>query len=362
MRELWRLLKETYSEWSRHEAPRLGAALAYYTILAMAPLLIVVIAVIGLAFGHEAARGQIVGQISGLVGPAGARAVQTIVANAKTPSSGIIATIIGVVTLFVGASGVFVELQGALNKIWDVPPKQDESIWQMVRARFLSFGMVLAVGFVLLVSLVISAGLAATGAYFAEFLPVPAWVLQLANSLVSLGVFAFLFAMIYRVLPDQTIAWKDTLFGAVVTAVLFTVGKFLIGLYLGQASFVSSYGAAGSLVIVLVWVYYSAQVFFLGAEFTHVFAHRHGSRAGLPPVQTGGGGLPAAAVLAAREPLPTHESVRTEPDLETRKEEAARGGSGISAREEDQPQLWLVAALGGLAWWRGRSRKRAESD
>lgn len=271
------LIKETFTEWTRHNAPKLGAALAYYTVLSLAPLVIVVIAVIGLVFGRDAAQGQIMAEIQGMVGSQGAQAIQTVVANASKPASGIIASLLGLLTLFFGASGVFVELRDSLNRIWEVPPRPDGVIWSMIRERFLSFGMVLAIGFVLLVSLILSAGLAAAGAYVSGFLPIPAWILEIANSVLSLLVFTALFALIYMVLPETDIAWSDTLLGAAVTSVLFTIGKYLIGLYLGTASIASTYGAAGSLVIVLIWVYYSAQVFFFGAEFTHVYALRYGS-------------------------------------------------------------------------------------
>lgn len=271
------LLVESYREWSRHQAPKLGAALAYYTILSMAPLVVVVVAVIGLAFGQEAARGEITRQIEGLVGQQGAQAIQTVVAHAYQPRSGLWASALGLITLFLGASGVFLELRDSLNKIWDVREKPDEGLWAMVRERFLSFGMVLAVGFVLLVSLVLSAGIAAASFFVGHLLPVPGWLLEVANLLFSLLVITTVFAMIYRFLPQTPIGWRDTFWGASFTSVLFTIGKYLIGLYLGEASIASAYGAAGSLVVVLVWVYYSAQVFFFGAEFTHVFAKRYGS-------------------------------------------------------------------------------------
>jgi membrane protein len=257
----------------------LGAALAYYTILSMAPLIVVVIAVIGLAFGEQAARGQILNQIEGMVGHEGAQAIQTVVANANQPKSGIVATLLGLITLFLGASGVFVELRDSLNKIWEVPPRPGAGIWATVRERFLSFGMVLAIGFLLLVSLVLSAAIAAASTFLNGLMPIPGWVLHAVNSALSLVVFTGMFAMIYRFLPDTTITWRDTFLGAAFTAILFTVGKLAIGLYLGNAGISSTYGAAGSLVVVLVWVYYSAQVFFFGAEFTHVYAIREGSHA-----------------------------------------------------------------------------------
>ena len=282
---IWALLKETYADWSRHNAPKLGAALAYYTVLSIAPLLVVVVAVIGLGFGQQAARGDILKQIEGLVGHEGAQAIQTVVAHAYQPKSGILASLLGIITLFLGASGVFVELRDSLNIVWEVDRKPDAGIWAIVRDRFLSFGMVLAVGFLMLVSLIVSAAISAASAYLGNLLPVPGWSLQVANMLFSLVVATAVFAMIYRFLPDTAIAWHDTLLGALFTSVLFTLGKHLIGLYLGQATIASAYGAAGSLVVVLVWVYYSAQIFFFGAEFTHVYARRDGSYASTEPAR-----------------------------------------------------------------------------
>ena len=342
MREAWSLLKDTYSEWSEHQAPRLGAALSYYTVLSMAPLVVVTIAVIGLAFGRKAAEGQIMTQIQGLVGHSGAEAIQTVVANSSKPASGIVATIIGLITLFLGASGVFGELRDSLNLIWEVPKKPDEGIFGMIRARFLSFGMVLAIGFVLLVSLVVSAGLSAVSAFMGGFLPIPAWVLQLVNFVFSLLVFTGVFAMIYRFLPDVRITWRDTFLGAAFTSVLFSIGKFLIGLYLGQATVTSAYGAAGSLVVVLIWVYYSAQIFFFGAEFTHVFATRYGSHV---PRPEGGEVVTVPAHI-------TNPGVAPEPK--------ALGAAGRKDAA-GAPSPWLVAALGGLAWWRGRSKKGTQA-
>jgi membrane protein len=274
MRRYWSLLKETYEEWDLHKAPKLGAGLAYYTILSLAPLLIVIISVIGFALGKKAAEGRILEQIQGLVGSQGAEAIQTVIANANKPATGTLATIIGLLTLFLGASGVFGELHDALNTIWDVPARQSAGFAGLIRQRFLSFGMVLAIGFLLLVSLVLSAGIAAAGTFVGGLLPVPEFVLQIVNLVVSVVVITALFALIYRFLPDEHPEWRDVIVGAAVTSVLFSVGKLLIGLYLGKASVGSPYGAAGSLVVVLVWIYYSAQIFLFGAEFTHVYA-RH---------------------------------------------------------------------------------------
>jgi membrane protein len=273
------LSADTVNEWYKHKAPRLGASLAFYTLLSLAPLLVVVIAIAGLLFGQDAAQGRIVEQIQDLVGRDPATAIQTMVEGARKPAAGTIATILGLLTLFFGATTVVAELRDALNTVWEVPMAETtgiRSVIGVVRERFFSLAMVLGVGFLLLVSLVINAWLSAIGAYFTGWLS--EFALQVANSLLSLIVITGLFAMIYKVLPDVSIEWRDVALGAVVTSVLFTAGKFLIGFYLGKSSFGSTYGAAGSLVVLLLWVYYSAQIFFFGAEFTQVFANRYGSQ------------------------------------------------------------------------------------
>jgi membrane protein len=339
---VWSLLKASFSDWSRHQVPKLGAALAYYTVLSLAPLVIVVVAVVGLVFGQQAARGEILQQIQSLVGYQGAQAIQTVVAQAYKPKSGIIATALGLITLFISASGVLVELRDSLNKIWDVPPQPDTGVWTTVKERFLSFGMLLAIGFLLLVSLILSAAITAAGTFVSGLLPVPEWVLQAANALLSLVVFTALFAMLYRFMPDVTITWHDTFLGAAFTSVLFTIGKFLIGLYLGKASVASAYGAAGSLVVLLVWVYYSAQVFFFGAEFTHVFALRRGSHS--PSVHAG------TSVVTV--PVSITGPVESE--------QAAGGGSQLNPHRTIA--LGLAAMLGGLSWWRGKTGRRAGTE
>jgi membrane protein len=276
---LWDLLKATFSDWNEDKAPRLAAALAYYALFAIAPLLVIVIAIAGLFFGAEAVRGQIVGQMQGLVGEQGGKAIQDMVANAANrPATGIVATVIGVVTLIVGAVGLFGQLQDALNTIWEVQPKPGRSWMEVIKDRLAPFTMVLGVAFLLLVSLVISAALAGIGTFLGGAFPGLAIVGEVINFVVSFGVITLLFAMIYKVLPDAKIAWNDVWIGAAATALLFTIGKFLIGLYLGRSSTASTYGAAGSLVIILLWVYYSAQILFLGAEFTQVYAKTYGSQ------------------------------------------------------------------------------------
>jgi membrane protein len=270
------LIKETFSEWREDKASRLAAALSYYTIFSIAPLLIIAIGVAGLVFGHDAAMNQVVGQIRGMVGEDGAQVIQTILQNASKTTSGIIATVVGGVTLLIGASGAFGQLQDSLNTIWEVRPKKGRGVKGLMRDRFLSFSMVLFIGFLLLASLLLTAVLAGIGKYLSDLLPMSSVVLQAMNFGVSLTVTAFLFALIFKVLPDAIVRWRDVWVGALVTALLFSLGRFLIGLYLGRASIGSAYGAAGSLVVLLFWVYYSAQILFLGAEFTQVYAKRFG--------------------------------------------------------------------------------------
>ncbi len=281
-KELLGLFKETVNEWINDRAPRLGASLAFYTLLSLAPLLVVIVAVAALVYGRDAARGQLVWQIQGLVGPDGARAIQGLVQGAYKPGTGVIATLLGFLTLAFGASSVVVELRDALNTIWHVPLDRCNtglsSIFRLVKERFYSFAMILAIGFLLLVSLVLNAWIAAMGKFFASALPTSESLLHLATFLTSFLVVTFLFAAIYKMLPDVRLRWSDVAVGASVTALLFTIGKQLIGLYLGKTSFGSTYGAAGSLVIVLVWVYYSGQLFFLGAEFTKVYTKTFGSQ------------------------------------------------------------------------------------
>ncbi len=253
----------------------MGAALAFYTIVSLAPLVILVISIVAMVFGQTSAQEQLIGQVRNMVGRQGAEAVQGLIEQARQPASSSLAAIFGVVTLLVGASGVFGELRCALNRIWNVTPRIENGIWGEVRQRFFSFGLVLAVGFLLLVSLVAGAALAAAGKFFGGMLPLPEFLLGAINFVVSLAGTVVLFALMFRYVPEARIRWSKVWLGAVVTGVLFTIGKFLIGLYLGKAGVGSAYGAAGSLVVVLVWVYYSAMIFLFGAEFTNVLA-RHG--------------------------------------------------------------------------------------
>ncbi len=279
MKRYFTLFKQAFTEFGDDKAQRLGAALAYYTIFSLAPLLLIAIAIAGMVFGREAAQGQIFGQLRGVFGPQAAAGVQEIVKSAAKPKSGTIATVVGIVTLLFGAAGVFGQLKDALNTIWNVEPKKTSGIMTMLKDRFLSFAMVLGTGFLLLVSLVIDSGVAAAGHFVGSRLPGGEALWQGVQLVVSLGVVTLLFALIFRFLPDVHPAWRDVWFGAAFTAVLFVVGKFALGLYLGKSAVGSSYGAAGSLVVLLLWVYYSAQILFFGAEFTQVYARTHGSMA-----------------------------------------------------------------------------------
>ena len=283
LKKIWVLVKSAATSWIDDYAPSMGAALAYYTAFSLAPVLILVIAVAGLAFGADAARGEIVAQLRGLLGEQGAKAIEELLASASKPGSGAVASAIGFVTLLLGATSVFAELQSDLDRVWRAPAiKQASGFIALLRARVLSFGMVIAMGFLLLVSLVFGAAISAAGKWGNTLLPGSALILQVVNLAVGFGITVVLFATAYRVLPRARIAWSDVWIGAVVTATLFTLGKYLIGLYMGLASVSSGFGAAGSLIAVLVWVYYSTQIFLLGAEFTWVFAHRKGSRVNQP--------------------------------------------------------------------------------
>ncbi|HEV2721062.1 MAG TPA: YihY/virulence factor BrkB family protein [Thermoanaerobaculia bacterium] len=273
------LFKQAFTEFGDDKAQRLGAALAYYTIFSLAPLLLIAIAIAGLIFGREAAQGQIFDQLRTVLGPQAAAAVQEMVKGAAKPKSGTIATVVGIVTLLFGAAGVFGQLKDALNTIWNVEPKKTGGIMAMIKDRFLSFAMVLGTGFLLLVSLVIDSAIAAAGHFLGNRMHGGEALWQGIQLVVSLAVVTLLFALIFRFLPDVHPAWRDVWFGALFTAVLFVVGKFALGLYLGKSAVGSSYGAAGSLVVLLLWVYYSAQILFFGAEFTQVYARTHGSMA-----------------------------------------------------------------------------------
>ncbi|MCB0016263.1 MAG: YihY/virulence factor BrkB family protein [Anaerolineales bacterium] len=270
------LLTQTYKEWREDDAARLAAALSYYTIFSLPPLLIIILAIAGQVFVD--AQTRVTAEIAGLIGDAGGEAIAAILENAADPAGTVLATLISVATLFLGASGVFGQLQDALNTIWEVQSDPNMGLWETIKRRFFSFTMVLGVGFLLLVSLLLSTGLAAIQEFVAGLLPAAVLLAQILNFLVSFGIVTLLFALIFKVIPDVQIAWRDVWIGSVVTALLFTLGKWAIGFYLGRGAPQSTYGAAGSLIIILLWVYYSAQLLFLGAEFTQVYANRYGKR------------------------------------------------------------------------------------
>jgi membrane protein len=276
-REFFALLNLTFAQWSEDNALRMGAALAYYTLFALAPLLVIAIAIAGVVFGAQAVQGQVTGQIRGLVGEDSAKAIQTMIESAHKPTHSAIAAVIGALLLLLGASGVFTEMHDALNNIWHVDQTKQSGAWNFVKSHFLSVGMVLGVGFLLLVSLLISAVLAAAAKYFQGVLPLSAILLHAVDLLLSLLLITVLFAMIFKWLPDAKIAWNDVWVGAGITSLLFTVGKFLIGFYIGKSVSASAYGAAGSLVIVVAWLYYSALLLYFGAEFTQAYGTKLGS-------------------------------------------------------------------------------------
>ena len=277
---LWPLVKMSVVSWRQDHASSMGAALAYYTLFSIAPVLIIVIAVAGFFLGPEAARGEIVAQLRGLLGDDGAAAVQGLLESASEPEEGIFATLSSILLLLLGATTVFAELQSDLDRIWRAEARALTGLWALLRGRLLSFGMVLALAFLLLVSLVLSAALAALGKWWGGWFEGWAVLLELLNFIISFAITTGLFALIYKFLPRAEIAWHDVWIGAAVTALLFAIGKFLIGLYIGRSGIASGFGAAGSFVVLLVWVYYSTQIFLLGAEFTWVYAHEYGSRQG----------------------------------------------------------------------------------
>lgn len=275
----FQLLKDAARGWSDDNAARLAAAVAFYTVLSTTPLLVVAVAVAGLVFGEDAARGKIGDELSRFVGPTAGEGIETLLVHAQAPGEGVLGSLIGISVLLFGASAVFVELQAALNSIWNVVPDPASGVWDYAKKRFFSFMIVLGVALLLLASLVLSALLAAAGKYFAHLLPGDSAVLEALDFLVSVAVIALLFALVFKVVPDAEVAWQDVWPGALATSLLFSVGKLVLGWYLGRASVASPYGAAGSVMVLVIWVYYAAQIFFFGAEFTHVFAtHRRAQR------------------------------------------------------------------------------------
>jgi len=299
LRNAGKLIRQSASAWIDDDAPSMGAAIAYYTIFSIAPLLVIVIAIAGAMFGAEAVHGEIAAQLRGSVGRDAALTVQGLIKDASQPAESALAGAIGAVLLIVGATSVFAELQSALDRIWQVPAPRTQSGWlSVLRSRLLSFGMILALGFLMLVSLLISMAIAAFGAWWSARMGGWEAVLHLLNLAISFVLSTCLFAMIYKLMPRASVAWRDVWIGAAVTALMFEIGKLLIGLYVGKSGVASSFGAAGSVIVLLLWVYYSAQIFLLGAEFTWVYAHHGGSRAGQPM-------LTRAEVLEPQRPAAT---------------------------------------------------------
>ncbi|MEJ7688848.1 MAG: YihY/virulence factor BrkB family protein [Variovorax sp.] len=366
-KQLFDLSRKAVSAWVDDYAPSMGAAISYYTIFSLAPLLVIVIAIAGALFGREAAQGQIVTQISGMVGKEGASAVEAMLVSASEPDKGLIAGLISVVVLLIGATTVFAELQSALDRIWHVPEKQKPSgVWAVLRARVLSFGLILGLAFLLIVSLMVSAGLSAFGTWFGGLMPGSEALLQAASIAISLCILTLLFAMIFKLMPTAAISWRDVWVGAFVTAVLFEIGKFLIGLYLGKSGVNESFAAAGSLVVLVAWVYYAAQIFLLGAEFTKVYADEHGSVAGTNALKAtkasaehaaagtdklGGLQMPAAAAIDPTAALDLNRIDSAHQEIDRRMERATRGLAGRAAT------LFAVTLIGAvLSRWEKRQR------
>lgn len=282
LQEIVPLIRETFQNWHDDRAPRMGAALAFYMALSLAPTVVIILAVTGLAFGAKAAQGRLIWQMQGLVGYEGAKVIQSMIEGAHRSSSGLVATVLGIATLFFGGSAVVSELRDAMNTIWKIPGdsacSHARSLFNMVKERFLAFALVLGACLFLLTSLVVNTWISAAGKYLSSIAPPPPALIRTVDWMVSFALVTALFAFIFKVLPALPLEWGDVCIGAVITSLLFTGGKLLLGVYLGKAGFADSYGAAGSLVVLLVWVYYSAQVVYLGAEFTRAYALRFGSR------------------------------------------------------------------------------------
>jgi membrane protein len=318
LKEILPVGKEAAKRWGQDKVTRHAAALSYYTVFSLAPLLLIAISVAGLVFGQDAARHRIVGEIQGFVGMDGAHTVETLIQNAAKPKTGIIAAAAGALILVFGASGVFGQIQDSLNSIWGVRPKSGRGLVGIVKDRFASFSMVVVIGFLLLVSLLMSAALSAVAAYLGGLLPGANHILLRAADLgLGFGIVTLLFALIYKVLPDVRIGWSDVWIGSAATALLFTLGRFLIGLYLGRSGVASTFGAAGSLAVILIWVYYSSQILFFGAEFTKAYATRMGSHVVptanselIPEARPAGSGAPTVTTPAAMGATRTDENPR----------------------------------------------------
>jgi membrane protein len=323
----WTLARSAASSWLDDYAPSMGAALSYYSVFSIAPLLLIVVSVAGLVFGEDAVRGELFAQLQGLMGGDAAKAIQSLLASVSKPTHGVIGTIVGLVVLLVGATTVFGELQDDLDRIWRAPARKKGGLWSLLRARLLSFGMILALAFLLMVSLVIGAVISALGKWWGPMFGDWELLAQAVNLVVGFGLTTAIFAIIYKMMPRVHVQWHDVWVGALVTSILFTVGKFLIGLYIGKSGVASGFGAAGSLVIVFVWVYYSAQIFLLGAEFTWVYAKTLGSMQGVESAESAAG----AKAAEAQQKAPT------------------RSGSGANQGAAPTPRPRAGSAPAGVA-------------
>ena len=346
-KHIFELGKKAVSAWSDDFAPSMGAAISYYTVFSLAPLLVIVIAIAGALFGRDAVMGQITGQLTGLIGRDGASLVQGLVASASDTERGLVAGTISVAVLLAGATTVFAELQSALDRIWHVPEREKpQGLWGVLRARLLSFGLILGLAFMLMVSLVASAATSALGGWVGALLPASELLLHAVNVAISLLLSTVLFAMIFKLMPSTPVAWRDVRVGAVVTAVLFEVGKVLIGLYIGKSGITESFQAAGSLVVLLAWVYYAAQIFLLGAEFTKVYADEHGStsaaRAAEATRATADAGRPLEA--SAHTAQPTSPA----PATPLAGLQATQNMTGQQARTAAARVLYELVAIAGL--------------
>jgi len=281
MTSAWRLIKTTIEKWIAHKDARQGAALAYYSVFSVGPLMVIAIGIAGLVFGQEAARGEVQGELSGIIGQSAAAAIDSMLASANKPQQGLLATAIGTAVLLFSALGVVVQLKDAFNTVWEVDERRISGVWQFIRTYLISLAAVIGVGFLLLISLLFTTGLSAAGQFVGADLPQT--VLQVAGSLISFAAITAMFAVMFKLLPDTEVEWRDVWLGAAITAALFELGKLLIGIYVGKFALASTYGAAASLVILLIWVYYSSQIVLLGAEFTHCYASRYRRREAVTP-------------------------------------------------------------------------------
>lgn len=349
-KEWWALVKRAASAWLDDYAPSMGAALSYYTVFSLAPMLLIVVSVAGLVFGEDAVRGELFGQLTGLMGEDGAKAVEGLLASVSKPSEGIIGTLVGVAILIVGATTVFGELQDALDRIWRAPAREGSGLWALLRARLLSFGMILGLAFLLMVSLVLGAVISALGGWWGPAFGGWEVLAQVVNVLVGFGLTTLVFAMIYKMMPRVQVRWHDVWLGAAVTSLLFTIGKFLIGLYIGKSGVASGFGAAGSLVVVFVWVYYSAQIFLIGAEFTWIYAKTFGSLRGMQDAAKAEG----APASAAASDAPSRDGatagaqgqVKAEPALPPSPSPAAAAAAAAAPERPAAPASWADIGTG----------------